>query len=149
MNKWVGSLIALATVLVIRPDTASAFEQYLCIGEKATGFNWNGSAWVQATFKVDNDKFLIQETEPTELLGKTFNVEVKRFGSDRVLHQCERGEYSGKKSNRIICGGLGYGMLIDAKSLRYQEFYGIGYIDGKDEPGNTPSLTLGTCTRLK
>jgi hypothetical protein len=40
-------------------------------------------------------------------------------------------------------------MLIDTTALRYQELYGLGFIDGEDKPGNTPFLTIGKCTRLQ
>jgi hypothetical protein len=38
-------------------------------------------------------------------------------------------------------------MLIDLKALKFQELYGIGYLDGDPEK-NTPNLTIGTCAKL-
>lgn len=148
MKGW-GLLASMfAGVLAINPSGAAALEQYLCIGEKANGFRWNGTEWIHSTFKTDADKFLVYEVKPYELLDKIFTFEVKRFGSDKVVQSCERYKTETYVGTRIICGGLGHGMLIDTKSLRYQEVYGLGYIEGKDTDGNTPSLTIGTCTRL-
>lgn len=126
-----------------------AGEQYLCIGEKGTGFKWDGKQWATAVFDVASDKYVVQEVTPQEIFGRKLNFEVKRFGSDKVQFSCERLESKDFKSARILCGGLGYGMLIDTKTLRYQEVYGLGYIDGNDTVGNTPSFSIGTCSRLQ
>jgi hypothetical protein len=132
-------------------DLASAepLEQYICIGEQATGFNWDGKRWVSASFNTANEKFLVQEIQPErDVLGDEYNVVVKKFGENRNMHTCKRETFRGTKVPQFVCGGLGYGMVINTKSLRYQEYYGLGYVDGDDKPGNTPSITIGRCTRL-
>lgn len=78
-------------------------------------------------------------------MGETFTFEVKQFGKDAPLFRCTRPG----NGNRIVCGGLGTGMLIDMGTMRYQELYGFGYINGVDKDANTPSLTIGTCARAK
>lgn len=138
-----------AVIAMTAPTIAIAQEQFICLGEKATGFKWNGKDWAIANFTVNDDKFLVQEVSPRELLGKTFTFEVKRFGRNDIHFQCERYKTPTYTSTRIICGGLGYGMLIDTQSLRFQEIYSMGYIDGKDDDANTPSITIGTCSRIK
>lgn len=140
--------LIVAFLIFVVPANVLAGESFVCLGEKATGFHWNGSDWAIANFKVSEDKFLVKETPPSELFGTTYNYEVRRFGADKRLFRCERFKIGKSYSSRIRCGGLGSGMLIDVKSMRFQEVYGFGYIDGKDQPGNTPSITIGKCSRL-
>jgi hypothetical protein len=145
-----GSALVWLVLALVTPSAVLAQEQFLCLGDKATGFRWDGRSWVTTDFTVGQDKFLVQEVAPKEYGFKVYNYVVKKFGSDEITHHCDRSKMGdGKMGARILCGGLGYGMLIDVVSMRYQEVYGLGYIDGKDAPGNTPSFTIGTCTRLK
>lgn len=128
---------------------ARSAQQFLCLGDKSTGFKWNGTEWAITKFSTKDDRFILQEKQkPLVWQGRTFTYEVKRFG-DRQAGEllCEANETSGNL--RLICGGLGSGILFDSGSMRFHELYGLGYVDGKDAPGNTPALTIGTCTRLR
>lgn len=137
------SKIFAVTILVSLSTTAFAEDQFLCVGEVATGFRWDGNQWVTAKFKVDKDKYLVQEV-PLE--NGVTNFHVKRLGESKVAHRCNRSPTS---PTRIACGGLASGMLIDTEKLRFHELFGIGYVDGFDGPDYTPTLTIGTCTRVK
>lgn len=148
MKKALSAVILLLAAIPLNP--AFAQEQYICIGEKATGFKWDESrkSWEIVRFNARGDKFLVQRINPTKILGKTYNFEVREFGRKDVRHRCERFETMTYEHPLINCGGIGFGMWINTETLRYQEVYGLGYIDGKDDTGNTPSLTIGTCTRV-
>ena len=137
----------VAAFVLALAESALAEEQLICVGDKATGFKWTGRSWAEASFHVSKDKFLVQEIAPIEMLGATYTFKVQKFGEKVPTIHCTR--HGEPKNWRLICGGLGYGMMIDSKSMRFQEVYGLGYIDGEDAPGNTPSLTIGTCVRLK
>jgi hypothetical protein len=137
------TVLALGTWVGL--SAAEAQEQFLCVGTKATGFEWSGKDWVQRNFKVDDDKWLVQEVKPRELRGESFNYEASKLGENRGGVACQRQ----KGSSRILCGGLAHGILIDVETMRYHEVYGFGYIDGQDRDGNTPAITLGKCTRIK
>ncbi len=143
-------LKAVLTILFCTVAAAgvAAQEKFLCLGSKATGFRLEGKTWVPTVFKVDEDKFLVQPIPREELFGRTYDYEVRKLGQSQRMMTCERGEFNKKPSSRIICGGLGHGMIFDTNSLRYQELYGFGYLEGEDKPGNTPSFTIGTCTRI-
>jgi hypothetical protein len=119
------------------------------LGEQSTGFKWDGQRWTSTKFTAENDKFVVQQVPERNLMGEIVNFEVTMFGETVPRHRCFRSSYDGKPSQIIICGGLGWGFQMNTKSLRYQEFYGIGYLDGEDKPGNTPSLTIGRCSRIK
>ena len=141
-------LIPAVLLFFLSATSGWAEERYLCVAEKGTGFKWDGKSWVTTVFDVATDKFLVQRVPRETVLGVVWNFEVKRLGSDEIFFSCF-GPDETNKGDRIICGGLLRGMLIDTKTLRYHELYGLGYIDGQDAEGNTPSLTLGTCSRLK
>ena len=147
MNRAIWLLAALWAQPV---GTALALEKYICIAEQTTGFWWNATtkAWEQAKFK-GGDKWLIEELVPTKVLSRTFNYQVKKFGQDVAQHLCERPLIGNERVTRIMCGGLPYGLMMDTKTLRYQEFYSHGYVDGGDSTANTPAVTIGTCTKLE
>jgi len=130
---------------------AHALEKYICIGDQAVGFRLLNGRWSNAVFNVNDDRLMVMEIPPKKSIfgDATINFVVRKFGSDRNLHECSRQTFDGKPTTRIVCGGLGFGFLMDTKSLRYQDFYGLGYLDGEDRPGNTPSLTIGKCTRVE
>lgn len=141
----VSKAIGFAALLLWSCSEASAQVQLICLGEKAVGFKWSGGQWASATFSVADDKFLVSEVAPMKIGDETFTFEVKKFGREQPVFRCSRPG----GGNRLTCGGLGYGMLIDMGTMRYQELYGLGYINGNDKDGNTPSLTIGTCARAK
>src|SRR5262249_50270566 len=126
------TLIAWLALAILSPSSALTAEQLLCIGEQSAGFRWDGKSWVATIFSVEKDKFLVQETEPTKgLFGKLYSYEMRRFGSNELPTSCERPKSDTGMSSRIVCGGLGYGMLVDVELMRFQEVYGLGYINGQ------------------
>jgi hypothetical protein len=145
-----GRIAIVALLAATAPGVALAQEQYICIGEKATGFKWNGTEWTPTTFNVDDDKFLVQEISPLKLgeqpVKLPYAFEVKRFGKNEIYLTCEHFKLG--NLSRLYCGGVVNGMIIDTNSLRYQEFYGVGYLDGTDNKG-TPNVTIGKCSRVK
>lgn len=143
-------MLILLTALAGASGPAAAMEKYICVGDKSTGFRWDGKAWGMAKFNVSTDRYLIEEIKPETVFSQTFNFHVKKFGSDKIEHRCERATMgNGEKWPVIVCGGLGYGLMMNTTTLRYQETYGLGYVDGTDDENNTPSMTIGTCTKLE
>ncbi|WP_334375140.1 hypothetical protein [Bradyrhizobium sp. AZCC 1719] len=117
----------------------SAAETYVCIGEQSTGFKWNGSAWERAGFHAD--KFVISQGETKS------DYVVKQPGSNRIAHRCERAAIGAMAAPQMACGGLAYNFIFNFETLRFQEFHGLGYVEG-DSPGNTPYIMIGKCTKL-
>lgn len=37
---------------------------------------------------------------------------------------------------------------INFSELRFMNVYPRGYVDGKDQEGNTPAITVGQCVKL-
>lgn len=123
-------------------------DEWLCVAQQATGFKWLNERWTQTNFTVEGDSFVVAEVEPHQNFsgGETVGVEVTHLGDDYPRHNCP--PFFAEDSEGIACGGLGYGFVFNRKALRFQEYYGLGYVDGEDAPGNTPSITIGTCTKL-
>ena len=135
---------ALSCVLA---SPALGLDQYLCIGEQSTGFMLKNGKWSRVKFNVDKDRYLVKEVPPYKLLNETVNFVVQRFGETGNHLTCNRAKSGDYVSSRILCGGLMFGMIVDTKTMRFQELFGSGYIQG-DNDGVTPSLTIGTCAKL-
>lgn len=114
---------------------AMADTSYLCIGELSTGFKQNGDQWVTTTFNVTEDKFAVSV--------KNDYVTVTRIGNDYPSHQCA---LAVSDAEGFACGGLGWGFRMLFSTLRYQEYYGIGFVEGADDGKNTPAMTIGRCS---
>jgi hypothetical protein len=141
-NYFLAATAMLA--LSMTSTSGNAADKFFCTAERSTGFKFLNEAWVQTAFKIDADKYVVQRVpRPYEQFGETISWEVKKVGEQMPAFQCrDSGE------TRIICGGLGWGFIMNPKMLRYQEFYGMGFIDG-DSAENTPALTLGKCVQLE
>jgi hypothetical protein len=123
---------------------ALAQETLVCVADKSTGFSWNGSSWITSDFNTGNQKYLVK---PVPEYGTDFkvNYEIRAFGSDVAKHRCFRKE----GWSEVTCGGLHFwGFMLNFESLRFQEYYGVGYVDGRDSVENTPALTIGTCSKM-
>jgi hypothetical protein len=123
---------------------ALAQENLVCIANKSTGFAWNGSDWVSTDFRIDQKKYMVKSVPVYSTSEGQVNFEVSEFGNDFPSHRC----FKTKESDAMACGGLGWGFVMNFKMLRFQEYYGIGYVHGPDQPGNTPALTIGTCAKM-
>jgi hypothetical protein len=139
--------LLLAALLVSATVVGASAESYLCVADYSTGFRWNGNAWEPARFSVERNKYVVTDaTDEARAAGYTHIV--KEIGSNRVLHQCTRKLLpDGKPSLQMPCGGMGYGFTFNFETLRFDEIYAYGYVE--DDPnGNTPSMTIGRCTKL-
>ncbi len=140
MRTW----IAFACLAMIYPAKAQQQETLLCLGEQSTGFKFEGQDWKAVHFNVKNDKFVVRPTKELDGPFGKFNYIVTRIGSNDTKHYCTRGE----NSSQMACGGLGYGFVVNFKTLRFQDYYGICYVGGENSNDNTPSMTIGTCSRI-
>lgn len=141
--KKSASAVAGAIALMFMGSTLHA-ETYLCTADLSTGFRFDQGQWNIARFKTNSDRFIVYSIDS----GQT-KYEVKRVGSDKIQHKCERPWLSDRvHSHRIICGGQGIGFMLDLLTLRFQSIYGIGFIGGEDGPDDTPALTIGKCSTI-
>lgn len=127
------------------PIAAQSQETLICLADLSTGFRFENGNWNIARFTTGNDRFLVRPLTDNERVNSSFNYIITRIGESTPSHECLRRP----GSSRIICGGLGLGMIVDFATLRFQEVYGRGFIDGIDGPGDTPSITIGKCSKVK
>ena len=120
--------------------------EWLCIPEKAGGFIFENGGWAHARFSVEGKSMVVAEVVPRAGFdGQPVGIEVTHTGDKFPIHTCAAFQ---EGQDQIACGGLGYGFLFNRSNLRYQELYGIGFVNGGDSPDNTPMLEIGRCTKL-
>ena len=49
--------------------------------------------------------------------------------------------------NEIVCRALSYDLALNLSTGRFMLISRAGFIDGRDASGNTPSISIGNCTR--
>jgi hypothetical protein len=134
----------VAFVSASLPGSATASEtSYLCIGDLSTGFALESGIWKTVNFSVSDAKLIVKPASIEESRGGEYQYTVTRIGQDTPFHFCEKPLVEGV----IVCSGRRTSFVLDTANLRYQEYYGIGYVHG-DLPGNTPSITIGKCSKF-
>lgn len=127
-------------------NLAFSQEAYICMPSKKTGFVFNTSSksWEQTNFKTSEEKKILKRN------GK--NWEWRIFGSKDDWGNCggddfgQGGDFN--SAGFIFCSLVGGHMRMSKNSLRYIETYELGFVDGKDQTGNTPLIGIGTCSPL-
>jgi len=142
---------ALVTAMVAGPFVAEAQsqdfkkpERLICVSELSSGFAWKNDGWRQTTFNVDDEKFIVQPSRS----GTPHEIEVLKIGKATPEYTCHFFVLDDFISNRATCGGIGMGMLVDFKTLRFTSVYTPGFVDGAENNDNTPNITIGKCTPL-
>ena len=127
-------------------NLAFSQEAYICLPSKKTGFAFNLStkSWEQINFKTNEEKKILKKNG--------MKWEWRIFGSKDDWSDCggdgfgQGGDFN--SSGFIFCTVLGGHMRMSKNTLRYVETYELGFIDGKDQTGNTPLIGIGTCSPL-
>ena len=115
---------------------------YLCISDLSVGFSFNkgSQSWERANFNVKNEKFMLSINSSGEWRWKEFGKEGtgvfcgKQFSEHGYL-RCE--SFTQVSFNR--------------KNLRFQSYYPVGYVNKGivgNEGGDTPAITIGTCSPI-
>jgi hypothetical protein len=135
---------------------------YLCVPELSSGIRFDefSKQWTHGQFTTDG-KALVFKVEANgfdevavhdvRMRMTAYTVTVSRPGEPEAS-QCHPRD--GEGSVHIYNNGLTVcttGMLdykLNIGPMRYMEVYQHGYIDGRDEPGNTPWISVGKCSRI-
>lgn len=136
-NKVVNMCVVLFLLLSINCFA----ESYVCIAEISSGikFDTTFNKWSQSGFMAD-EKYIVTKNQEKYM---TNNYVVVQPGDTYPSYRCTEdfNEYGW-----LFCeSGLG-SFKFSRKALRFLSTYEAGYVDGKDAPGNTPSITVGKCT---
>ena len=136
-------LTAMVTVFFLT-GLAYPGESYLCIKDKAAGFEYNKKLkeWVSVNFESDK-KYVVSRSK---IKGKTW--EVKELGSDYLLSYSEA---DFNAAGILFCDGI-YEFIMNKINLRYIITYNIGYyyagegMPVSDDKSATPFVEIGKCS---
>jgi hypothetical protein len=138
--------LGLAVAIALAPSPAAAIDKYVCIGEQATGFHWNGTTWAQTALQVADQKYIIADVDPKDFRSQNgrYTVSVTGLGEHFPSSLCETPQFE-----TISCHSEAYGeMRINLHNLRWLSFYPHGYVNGADNNDDTPGVTIGRCSKL-
>ena len=130
-------------------------ENYLCVADKASGFQFTKSNWEVANFKTDN-KYLIKYSGI-----ERFPLQVSKVGDDIPVIFCKEGFNSGgflhcNSGGPLAMLGIvvGENFTLNQKSLRFMRVVPRGYINVvpgnkiSDSKSGTPHIEIGKCSRI-
>lgn len=132
----------LSAVIGLLASNARA-ETMICIEEVSGGLKFIDGSWQGTRFKIPGTQYVVASN--TDAPSR---YTIKEIGKEHADFQCERGFYEGKPSEQMVCGGLGYGMIVNFKNLRFTQVYTFGYIEDDRSGGNTPFVTGGKCSTI-
>lgn len=135
---------ALLSFLVALVCSSAAYaNSYLCIGDAAGGLKFLDGAWRGTSFK-SGSKFLVARSPEN---SKHWTV--TEIGDPFPSHRCTMNTGpDGIDSEQLVCGGLGYGMIINFSKLRFTQVYTIGFIEDDRSGENTPFVSGGLCSKI-
>lgn len=133
-----------AVVGLASPSASQSQETLICLADLSTGFRLENGNWTITQFNTGNQRFLVSPIKDQDPLKASFNYTVTRIGDAAPRYYCSRIV----NQTQMVCGGMGWGFVVNFSTLRFQDIYGIGFLDGTDQPGNTPGMTIGKCSRV-
>ena len=146
----VGLLTTLLSFGVIQSALAQRYE---CQADLAVGYAFDEitRSWTAKQFHTPERKYVIRR-----LTDKEMQSPVARKGMTW-------GAFEGEESNTIFecpepkasidedglqCGGMAVNFMFDASSRRYQKYYLGGFLRGRDDNDDTPSIEIGRCKEV-
>jgi hypothetical protein len=141
---------------------ASAFAEgrdaaYFCVQEAAGGlwYNTGTKKWEGAIFRPDN-KFVLRmkyaatrtsDREAVSLFRITVTPSGSNYASPCVEFPSDTVELSSTGWMRCNANVTDYQFNINTN--RFLAMYAVGYVNGRDDNSDTPSVSGGTCTKIE
>lgn len=151
-------------------DTSGIFAgSYLCLGGAAGGVKFNEASkkWLPAMFKTEDDKFVVSVKadkvatvtvfgSPTQAMG--YNISIRPLGAPQSI--CIENDGFRESllepprmlnvypTGRVRCSANLTDYEFNFHDLRFLSIYAVGFVDGTDDPANTPFVETGTCSRI-
>ncbi|NTE87238.1 hypothetical protein [Agrobacterium rubi] len=133
----------LAVTVFLASNSPGFSQSYFCIQEAAGGLKPLNGEWSGTAFKPSGKYLVARDPENQK------EWTVTEIGKTYALHRCPVIMTSENvEADQIICGGLGYGMVINFAVMRYVEVYTFGYINNDKSGNNTPSVSGGMCSKI-
>ncbi|KSV95408.1 hypothetical protein [Sinorhizobium sp. GL28] len=134
---------AVVTAVLAGMASIAHAETMICVEEVSGGLKFIDGAWQATKFKVTGTQYVIS---PNPDVPNQYAV--KEIGKAYSSFRCERKVFDGELSDQMVCGGMGYGMIVNFKMLRYTQLYTFGYIEDDRSGENTPYVTGGKCSTI-
>jgi hypothetical protein len=150
--------LAVSTAVLATAATAASAAGWLCVAEQATGFKFNAQtrSWQSAVFRT-NAHYIIRPPngEEAKRLAETYKKEIKwvvvKVGSDfATMCEGDVNEYG-----FLNCESIGGPVAFNKNTLRFQLYYGLGYVRTDEESAattasdvDTPFIEIGKCAPL-
>jgi hypothetical protein len=117
----------------------------ICTTDQVTGFYFENGKWVRSHFQVSSKPYVVRPANASESRNGRFAYIVVETGTQRPKYYC----ITNHISRRLTCGNSNSGMIVDFESLRFNEYYTHGFIDGRDSNDDTPSISIGYCAKVE
>jgi hypothetical protein len=152
-------LLALIGITTIA-SAKSNEESYYCVGEASGGIFYDAKAktWHGTVFKADQKFVLNVKQVDSKYEGSNFietlTLTITLAGSNYAA-QCFDTTKSPKEAAIVVlfesvrCTANATEYIFNRSNNRYLAVYAIGYVSGRDDNENTPSMTGGTCTKIQ
>ena len=133
--------MTLVTTLAYAEGSVS---EYVCTHHKGVGFVLNGEDWSETIMRAKNSAKIIVSQNHNE----TWRMKLSE--TDKQFRECN---VDNSNSEMITCVLDGIDFYFNNNSLRYQVYLRGGYIYGDDSfvrenPGFTPTISIGTCVGI-
>lgn len=153
---------AAVGILGLLASANALAESWLCISDQSAGVSFKSGSWKAVTFTA-NDKYILRSVKEGDKNGLAFLVDSSAthlwsdFGNKDSTIPCRAETNQGEKdSGWIRCGLLGVTVTFNKISQRFQHIYSLGFVvpypnsqEGiKSQQGNTPAITIGTCSQI-
>jgi hypothetical protein len=145
----------IITSLIFFISISCQAENYLCVADKATGFQFSKSNWEVANFKTDN-KYLVKVSDL-----ENFPYQVSKIGNNIPVIMCRQSFNSGGFLHcdsggplDMLSINLGEHFSLNQKSLRFMRVVPRGYINVvpgnniSDPSSGTPYIEIGKCSQI-
>jgi hypothetical protein len=146
--------VPLVATILLLASPVLARDAYLCISESSAGiaFDKDTRKWHGALF-TSPEKYILRKTKPDENIslfgGATGPWGFFEFGQKSPIAICQKDFTSGE--TQACADELSmFELEINLKTLRFQLYYSGAYVapNPSHEGGDTPAITVGTCSPL-
>lgn len=163
-------LVHVALIATVAPSAAAEFDAagefagtYLCLPTASGGVSYDATSktWVGVRFRLRDQLIVI--LNPTKVGRQQgildeqdaigYEIDIVPVGS-KDRRRCRK-DLSLPDDDIFIrfgvakCDYLLNDFKINLSTGRFMMIYPIGFLDGQDNYENTPSITVGTCTKIQ
>lgn len=136
--------LVVSTLFVYAATPALAESRnYFCVAEHSAGMTSDDGNWKSSRFNVSDQRYIIRPVSPNSGDSTSTHAVYRMQGNVFMLY-CQ--DTSADSGMLFSCGSRIWNFLVANGSLRFQSYYGFGYLD---DANDDPHLTIGTCSPLE